>query len=185
MKQPPVLRDEGLTLRMANDSDIHTLVEFYQRNQAFLQPFSPPWPDSMLELEAWPARLTSQWDEFLQGRGCKLYVFDGRQVIGSIGISGIQRGPFQACFIGYELDEHAQGKGIATRAVRLVVDYAFTELGMHRVQANYMPTNERSGNLLRRLGFTVEGYARDYLYINGKWADHILTSLTNTNMLKP
>ncbi len=47
--------------------------------------------------------------------------------------------------------------------------------------ANYVPTNERSGRLLRRLGFTVEGYARDYLCLNGTWQDHILTSLINNN----
>lgn len=47
--------------------------------------------------------------------------------------------------------------------------------------ANYMPHNQRSGNLLRRLGFVVEGYARDYLLINGRWEDHIQTSLINPN----
>jgi ribosomal-protein-alanine N-acetyltransferase len=45
--------------------------------------------------------------------------------------------------------------------------------------ANYMPHNRRSGNVLKRAGFVVEGYARDYLMINGKWEDHIFTSLTN------
>ena len=52
---------------------------------------------------------------------------------------------------------------------------------MHRIMANYMPHNQRSGNLLKKLGFVVEGYARDYLLINGKWEDHILTSLNNDN----
>jgi ribosomal-protein-alanine N-acetyltransferase len=45
--------------------------------------------------------------------------------------------------------------------------------------ANYVPTNERSGRLLRRLGFVVEGYARDYLFIGGRFQDHVLTALTN------
>jgi ribosomal-protein-alanine N-acetyltransferase len=48
--------------------------------------------------------------------------------------------------------------------------------------ANYMPANERSGKLLKRLGFTVEGYARDYLFIAGAWQDHVLTSLANRNL---
>lgn len=51
--------------------------------------------------------------------------------------------------------------------------------------ANYVPTNERSGRLLRRLGFTVEGYARDYLFIDGAWRDHVLTSLTNPAVNQP
>jgi ribosomal-protein-alanine N-acetyltransferase len=47
--------------------------------------------------------------------------------------------------------------------------------------ANYMPRNQRSANVLKRLGFVVEGYARNYLLINNHWEDHILTSLTNPN----
>jgi ribosomal-protein-alanine N-acetyltransferase len=43
--------------------------------------------------------------------------------------------------------------------------------------ANYMPSNVRSASLLSRLGFEREGYARAYLFINGKWEDMVLTSL--------
>jgi ribosomal-protein-alanine N-acetyltransferase len=64
-----------------------------------------------------------------------------------------------------------------TDAIRFV----FEGLNLHRIMANYMPRNQRSGNLLKRLDFFVEGYARDYLLINGKWEDHILTSLLNPN----
>jgi ribosomal-protein-alanine N-acetyltransferase len=52
---------------------------------------------------------------------------------------------------------------------------------MHRITASYLPHNQRSGKLLKRLGFVVEGYAYDYIMINGKWEDHILTSLVNPN----
>jgi ribosomal-protein-alanine N-acetyltransferase len=45
--------------------------------------------------------------------------------------------------------------------------------------ANYMPANERSGKLLSRLGFEREGLAKRYLYINGRWEDHVLTALLN------
>jgi ribosomal-protein-alanine N-acetyltransferase len=64
-------------------------------------------------------------------------------------------------------------------AMEVAITYVFQNLNMHRIMANYMPHNRRSGNLLRKLGFVVEGYARDYLMINGKWEDHILTSLIN------
>jgi ribosomal-protein-alanine N-acetyltransferase len=83
------------------------------------------------------------------------------------------------CNLGYGLAEKRQGEGIMREALELAIDYAFKHMNLHRLQANYMPHNRRSGGLLRRLGFTVEGYARDYLFLNGAWEDHVLTSLTN------
>jgi len=70
------------------------------------------------------------------------------------------------------------------QALTLANEYIF-ERGIHRIQANYLPINERSGFLLKRLGFVIEGYARDYLFINGKWSDHILTSITNDKIVNP
>ncbi|RQM45250.1 GNAT family N-acetyltransferase, partial [Aeromonas caviae] len=55
----------------------------------------------------------------------------------------------------------------------------FRERGLHRIMASYMPANLRSGALLERLGFEQAGYARDYLMINGRWEDHVLTALIN------
>ena len=45
----------------------------------------------------------------------------------------------------------------------------FGPQNLHRIMANYMPSNARSGSLLRRLGFREEGLAKDYLRINGRW----------------
>jgi len=70
-------------------------------------------------------------------------------------------------------------------ALRAAFGQVFGLLGLHRIMANYLPTNERSARLLRRLGFTVDGYARDYLYIDGAWRDHILTALTSPSPQPP
>ena len=72
-----------------------------------------------------------------------------------------------------------------TEALSAAIPFVFETIGMHRIMANYMPANERSGALLRKLGFEVEGFARNYLYINGGWQDHILTALTNPNPSEP
>lgn len=64
-------------------------------------------------------------------------------------------------------------------SLSVAIPYIFDHIGLHRIMANYIPTNDRSGKLLRKLGFVVEGYARDYLYIAGQWQDHIMTALTN------
>ena len=68
-----------------------------------------------------------------------------------------------------------------TEAIRYVCD----ELRMHRIMANYMPRNDRSGRLLERLGFVVEGRAKEYLRINGVWEEHVLTSYTNRAWKEP
>jgi ribosomal-protein-alanine N-acetyltransferase len=102
-----------------------------------------------------------------------------------VNLNGIVRGVAWYCNLGYGLAENRQGRGIMREALQLAIQYGFKDLNLHRIQANYMPHNRRSGGLLRRLGFTVEGYARDYLYLNGAWEDHVLTSLTNPNWLAP
>ena len=68
-----------------------------------------------------------------------------------------------------------------SEAVAAAVNYAFNELGLHRVMANNLPHNAPSANLLRKLGFVTEGYARNYLFIDGQWRDHVLTAKINLN----
>ena len=91
-------------------------------------------------------------------------------------LTNISRGVFQACNLGYSIGARFEGQGYMTEMIAAVVDYALSTLGLHRVMANYMPENERSGVLLERLGFEREGLARRYLKIAGAWRDHILTA---------
>ena len=62
-------------------------------------------------------------------------------------------------------------------ALSAVCSHAFGALDLHRLMANYQPSNERSAEVLRKLGFSIEGFARDYLFLSGQWRDHVLTSL--------
>ena len=61
------------------------------------------------------------------------------------------------------------------------ISYVFNVKNIHRIMANYLPENKASAKVLNKLGFIVEGRAKNYLRINGIWRDHILTSLTNNN----
>ncbi len=63
-------------------------------------------------------------------------------------------------------------------ALERSIRYIFEELSIQRIMANYMPINTRSAKLLNFLGFTIEGYAKNYLLINGRWEDHILSALS-------
>jgi [ribosomal protein S5]-alanine N-acetyltransferase len=88
------------------------------------------------------------------------------------------RGPWQNATLGYWVDEHAGGRGHATRAVRLALRYAFEEVGLHRVQPAIIPRNIRSLRVAEKVGFRREGRALRYLKINGTWEDHEIYALT-------
>ena len=65
-----------------------------------------------------------------------------------------------------------------TESVSLILPYVFETLGLHRLHAAFLPTNASSRRVLEKNGFTEEGYAENYLQIDGKWADHVLFGLT-------
>ncbi len=180
---PPDIRTARLHLRLAAAGDGPELAAYAVRNRAFHAPWMPLRSDAAFTAEHWEERIPHLRADFIErGASMLLFAWDrgspGR-VLGKVAYSQVARGPAQFCYLGYDLDEGAQGAGLMSEALESANTYVFEELRLHRIMANYMPRNERSGRLLRRLGFTVEGYARDYLMINGRWEDHILTSLTN------
>ena len=183
-REIPCLETPRCLLRLAEPRDAPAMLDYFVRNRAFLAPTSPTWPADFFTLEYMQQRVQRSIDEFEREQSVRLFLFEHRadaRVLGTITLDRLHRGPFQACYMGYALDQHEQGKGVMHEALQAAIGYAFAECKLHRIMANYMPTNARSGALLRRLGFVVEGYARDYLRVDGQWRDHILTSLTNAN----
>lgn len=99
------------------------------------------------------------------------------QLIGHISLYSIKRLPFSSGFIGYSIDERQTGKGIGTEAVRLVTEFAFDRVALHRVEAYVSPRNEGSIIVLERSGYLLEGLLRKLLYINGVWEDHYMYAM--------
>ncbi len=91
---------------------------------------------------------------------------------GVINLNEIVGGSFQSAYLGYYGMVRFQGRGLMREAVGLAVRHAFDELGLHRVEANIQPGNARSIALVKRLGFSLEGYSPRYLRICGEWRDH-------------
>jgi len=178
----PHLSTERLILRMPGQSDVPGLIRYFDENAEHLRPWEPVRHPDFLTPEFWETQIEKYEEEFRADRALRLFMFDksnAERVIGVASFSNYVRRSAQYCNLGYSVSLKEQGKGHMQEGLRAAIDYVYKELNMHRVMANYMPRNERSGRLLRRLGFVVEGYARDYLLINGRWEDHILTSLVN------
>lgn len=181
---PVTLQGSRFTLRMATPADAPAIVRYYTENKAFLEPWDPLRTPSFYTEAYWLERIRSDHEDFQAFRSLHLFIFEGSEAIGVVNLNGIVRGVAWYCNLGYGLAEKRQGQGIMREALELAIDYGFKQMNLHRIQANYMPHNRRSGGVLRRLGFTVEGYARDYLFLNGAWEDHVLTSLTNKEWLQ-
>ena len=181
MELHPYIVTKRLLLRLASQEDVPAIIKYYAENKTYLTPFYPVWSESFFTEKYWENEVEIAIAEFVQGQSLRLLIFNQSEstIIGTINFRNFIRGVAQFCTVGYSLAEKEQGQGYMTEALKASIDYVFEQLKMHRIMANYMPHNQRSGNLLKSLGFVVEGYARDYLLINGQWQDHILTSLIN------
>lgn len=183
--EAPRLQTARLVLEVPEPESASRVVAFYQRNKEHLAPWDPPHPARFFTAEFWAEKLAQSRLELLQGTSLRFFLVEGEVVIGTLNFTSFVRGPFQACYLGYSIDQDREGRGLMAEALRAAIPYVFTELKLHRIMANHLPENLRSARLLRRLGFVVEGYARDYLFINGAWRDHVLTSLTNPAPMTP
>lgn len=182
-----MLRGDRVLVRPAHPGDVPAIVRFFRENEDFFAPTSPPRPEAFLTDAYHLARVEEAGKEFANDQALRLLVLhksDG-SLIGRANFTRFARGAFHACNLGYQLGRIHQGHGFMTEALRLAIDYVFTELGMHRIEANHLPDNHRSANLLARLGFAREGYAKEYLLIAGRWQDHVLNSLTNSEWKLP
>ncbi|MGG6238134.1 GNAT family N-acetyltransferase [Nodosilinea sp. AN01ver1] len=184
----PELKTERLLLRLGMPADIPAILEYYQLNRAYLEPFEPQRPANFYTQEFWQSVLASRESDFRNGFAVKLLIFrqaEPEELIGTINLNTIVRGALYGATLGYGLSAQHQGQGYMTEAGQRLIAYAFDELNLHRLMANYLPHNHRSANVLKRLGFQIEGIARDYLFINGQWQDHVLTSLVNSHWQIP
>ena len=97
---------------------------------------------------------------------------DSGQLAGVINMNEIVRYSFQSAYLGYYAFTPHAACGLMREGLQLVIDHAFDELRLHRLEANIQPSNERSIALVRSLGFRNEGLSRRYLKISGRWRDH-------------
>ena len=93
-------------------------------------------------------------------------------LVGYASVNHIVRRALQSGYLGYGAFAGHDGRGLMTAGLRAVLDEVFTRGGLHRLEANIQPGNERSLAMARRLGFSREGYSRRYLMVEGDWRDH-------------
>lgn len=180
MQNIPELQTKRTLCTIAGPEHSELIFSYYKDNLNRLAPWEPLRDPDYYTKEGIERRLAEAYGRFLNNGTVipfiALYKETG-EAAGLCTFSNIVRGPFQACHLGYSVAQEFEGQGVMFEFLSAAVGYIFNDQKLHRIMANYIPSNIRSEALLNRLGFKKEGYARSYLKIAGKWEDHILTSL--------
>jgi [ribosomal protein S5]-alanine N-acetyltransferase len=172
----PSISGDGVTLRTPQMTDFNEWAALRETSRDFLVPWEPTWPSDDLTRSAFRRRLRRYTEDLRTDQGYAFLIFrhsDG-VLVGGLTLANIRRGVAQAGSVGYWMGQPHIRQGYMAAAVRAVIPFAFATLRLHRLEAACIPTNAGSIRLLENSGFQREGYAREYLCINGIWQDHLL-----------
>lgn len=172
---------KNIHLRKLEREDLPRLVEMEIYNKELFEQFSVTRQPDFYTLEGQLKRMQIQEENRMQDKEYNFGIFHtGEQkLIGTINLVQVMRGPVQSAIMGYTVDQAYSGNGYATEAVKLLVDYAFEELMLHRIEAGVKPHHEASMRVLEKAGFHTEGIRRKNVQINGQWEDHQMLAILN------
>jgi ribosomal-protein-alanine N-acetyltransferase len=172
----PAITGERVAMRAPQMADYAEWAQLREESRLFLTPWEPIWPDDDLTRAAYRRRLRRYADDQRTDQAYPFFLFrhEDNALVGGLTLANIRRGVAQAGSLGYWTGARYAGCGYMTDAVRALIPFAFLTLHLHRLEAACIPANKASIGLLEKNGFTREGYAREYLCINGVWQDHLL-----------
>jgi ribosomal-protein-alanine N-acetyltransferase len=176
------LTGERVFLRAPERGDYEAWASLRARSQAFLVPWEPSWPSDALSRAGFRSRIARYAEDWRTDQAYNFFIFTHDEtLVGGIGLSNLRRGVAETGSLGYWVGEPYARQGYMTAALPLTLDFCFSRLRLHRVEAACLPTNIPSRALLLRAGFHQEGYAREYLCIEGKWQDHLLFAILRSD----
>jgi ribosomal-protein-alanine N-acetyltransferase len=172
----PSVGGEGVILRTPQVTDYSEWADLRELSRDFLTPWEPTWPTDDLSRSAFRRRIRRYAEDLRTDQSYAFLIVRSSDdtLVGGLTLANIRRGVAQAGSLGYWMGRPYARQGYMTAAVRAVIPFAFATLRLHRLEAACIPTNAASIRLLENTGFVREGYARDYLCINGIWQDHLL-----------
>ncbi len=178
---PPPFRfvARRVMLRAPERQDWQQWAELRAASKTFLVPWEPSWSDDALSRAAFRRRLARYALEWHSDQGYTFLLFRAEEdiLLGGISLTNVRRGVAETASIGYWIGEKFARQGYMTEGLGLALKFAFERLRLHRIEAACLPHNAASRGVLMKAGFREEGYAREYLCIDGKWQDHVLFGL--------
>lgn len=164
-------------IRPLTPEDAEELTALLVSNREVFAPVMPDREQGYYTVAFQRGRLAESARRSAEGDGWLFAIADEGTIAGTIALNDVIGGPLQLANVGYWVDGRRHGRGLATRAVAEVVEFAFTEAGLHRLEAGTLPDNVASQRVLEKNGFERFGLAHGLLLIAGEWRDHVLFEL--------
>ena len=169
-------KNNHLILRVLTAEYADAVLSFYRRNREQFDIYETDKPDHFYTKAFIQSLLTAEYNAFFAGKHIRFFLFDTNfpdKIIGTVSFSDIKKGAFCSCTTGYKIDKEFQHLGYGRRMLTMALKILVTEMHMHRVEAYIAPQNTASISLATKLGFIPEGTAYSYVYLRGKWEDHL------------
>lgn len=180
---PIVLYGRRVMMRPLAVNDFRSWSEVRQRNAEWLTVWEPSrsthQPDPSTDKSAFASRCLQRDRDRASGTAYQFGMFIDQRVAGEVNLNNVIRGAMQSSTVGYWIDEVHAGRGYTVEGVALVMQFAFEQLGLHRVEICIVPRNQRSRRIMDKLAIREEGLAKRYLEINGAWEDHLRYAMTS------
>ncbi|GKX29535.1 30S ribosomal protein S5 alanine N-acetyltransferase [Vallitalea longa] len=184
MHKKPYIESDRLIIRLAEKDDLVEVVDYHLRNKEYLASFEPKHDEKYFKKERWKKVNDISIKHAEEGKAERFFIFkkdDNKRVVGTVNFEYISGEPEYSCCVGYSIDEHEQGKGYMTEALKLSSDYILKEFNIMRIEGGYDPDNGKSGNVMRKVGFVGSNLIKKYIRINGVWKDIMFCYLYNDN----
>ncbi|MEM7295922.1 MAG: GNAT family protein, partial [Pseudomonadota bacterium] len=171
LKKKVRIETDRMSLRLPQHGDFRAWSSLRLSSRDFLAPWEPKWSEDHLTRKRFTNRVDWAQRSISSGSALPLFLIRRRDdaILGALTLDNIRRGPAQSGSVGYWIGQPHARHGYMREALEAVVQHAFSQLGLSRLEAACLEANAPSRGLLERAGFKYEGVAQSYLQINGRW----------------
>ncbi|MCU7650950.1 GNAT family N-acetyltransferase [Pseudomonas piscis] len=153
--------------------DLNDLLAFEEQNRVFFEASINARPPSYYCSEGVAEAIVQAQQDAEADRGYQFLIRQDGLLVGRVNLHRVQRHYFNCAELGYRIGERFIGRGIARTAVAQVLQRAFGELGLSRLEANARPENIGSVRVLEACGFSRYGHSRRSFLLHGQWFDRL------------
>jgi len=164
--------DDAVVLRLLEPRDAEQLFELTDSSRSYLREWLP-WVDGTKNAEDTKSFIEMTKKQFASNNGFQAGIWYKGNLAGVIGFHGMN-GANRSTSIGYWLGERYQGSGVMTKSCKALIEYAFRELKLNRVEIRCAEKNLRSRAIPERLGFINEGMIRETEWLYDHFVDHVV-----------